>query len=310
MNDVFHLSRCAIENKVIIQEQNIFFARNKWTCITGQSGIGKTTLLKCLAGLKNGFSPIDSHLSYMPQHSILLPWKTVTENVQIKDRLTNHSLKPCDDILKSVGLEDAHHLYPYQLSFGMQKRVLLAQILYNNSDFVLLDEPFAGIDPKTRSDLYKLCKKLLKEKTVFHVTHDTEDIKNLAHSIWNLYGSPALIELKIIAVYMAFLIRSISFWTVFSTIGGIFLSSHSLIIDEKNCSTEELVRCLTSCNLEKECADALTESSDDSTPLSSPSSIALKKSFFGETSLLARLTSWSAVRRMTRSSVFVSSSET
>ncbi len=187
------LGECIIDHKIIFPKQNIVIEEKKWTCITGQSGIGKTTLLRCLAGLVPGFKALSENLSYMPQNSILLPWKTIEKNVQINDLLTGKKPKNCLEILKSVGLESCVDLHPHQLSFGMQKRVLLAQILYNKSDFVLLDEPFAGIDPKTRQELYLLCKKHLSNTTVLHVTHDLCDIEALANVRWHLSGSPAYI---------------------------------------------------------------------------------------------------------------------
>lgn len=192
----FFLKSCILESRVIFLAHTLDIKPNKWVCITGQSGIGKTTLLRCLAGLINGFCPLHDSLSYMPQSSPLLPWKTVVQNIQLKDTLCGQSVRYCDDIIEWVGLTEFKNFYPHHLSFGMQKRVLLAQILYNDSDFVLLDEPFSGLDPYTRQDLYALCKNVFHYKTVLHVTHDQEDVKALANEIWHMSGYPASVEMR------------------------------------------------------------------------------------------------------------------
>lgn len=191
----FSILEVGYSNQAILAEQTILFPKGEWVCLMGQSGKGKTTFLKTLLGLLPGLKSSSSQvrMSYMSQNDLLLPWKTILENVilgaQLRQQIPNFS--KALDLLSAVGLEDAKNLYPYQLSVGMRQRAALVRTLMEDDEIVLMDEPFSAVDLKLREDLHLLTKKLLKEKTVFFVSHDLSEVLTLADQIFILKGEPA-----------------------------------------------------------------------------------------------------------------------
>ena len=163
-----------------------------WTCLLGSSGIGKSTLLRLLAGLETGGSfsgsisasdklPLDGRVAYMAQSDLLLPWLTVQQNVSLgatlrKEPLNNEKI---DYLIRKVGLEDYISNKPGELSGGMRQRCALARTLMENTPLVLLDEPFSALDPFTRRQMQALSYSTLKQRTVLLVTHDLAEALRL-----------------------------------------------------------------------------------------------------------------------------------
>ncbi len=178
----------------ILKKQTLYLKKQNWTCLIGQSGIGKTTLLKYLLGLnRKKISNCPVSFSYMAQTDLLLPWAKVIENVVLGEKLrsqTPNYVKALE-ILAKVGLEQVSHFYPHQLSLGMKQRVALARTLMEDSEIVLMDEPFSAADTKTRSELQDYALKVLKGKTVLLVTHDIGEVLRLSSQLYILKGSPA-----------------------------------------------------------------------------------------------------------------------
>lgn len=116
------------------------------SCIMGESGIGKTTLLRTVAGLiKPDFGTIDDapgRPAVMFQEDRLLPWYSVQKNLEAVCRDKEKIAK----MLQAVELEDAKDKMPDELSGGMKRRVALARTLLFDSDMIILDEPFKGLD--------------------------------------------------------------------------------------------------------------------------------------------------------------------
>ena len=190
---------------VLFDHLNVTFAANKCSCILGQSGVGKSTLLKLIAGLIP--KQISSHISsdnnqllseqiaYMAQTDLLLPWCSALDNALISARLRGkHSTllrTRAQNLFAQVGLASAEKKFPYQLSGGMRQRVALVRTLLEDKPIILMDEPFSAVDAITRFKLQTLTATLLKNRTVLLVTHDPTEALRLADEIYILSGQPA-----------------------------------------------------------------------------------------------------------------------
>ena len=155
-----------------------------WTCLLGPSGVGKTTVLRLIAGLKThgefqgdleklgGARLPDA--AYMAQQDLLLPWLDVSKNVCLGTKLRNEPVNQVrvDELIERVGLSDHRHKTPAELSGGMRQRAALARTLMEDRELVLLDEPFSALDARTRAEMQELAHETLAGKTVLLVTHD------------------------------------------------------------------------------------------------------------------------------------------
>ncbi len=181
-----------------------------WNCLLGASGVGKSTLLKLLAGLPTGADrpispgvittsdnqPLAGRIAYMAQQDLLMPWLTVMENCLVGYRLRGQTVSAVERekallLLSRAGLENAVRLRPSQLSGGMRQRVALVRTLLEERPIVLMDEPFSALDTITRFKLQDVAAELLTGKTVLLVTHDPLEALRLADRIYVLRGSPA-----------------------------------------------------------------------------------------------------------------------
>ncbi|MEM9708551.1 MAG: ABC transporter ATP-binding protein [Pseudomonadota bacterium] len=167
-----------------------------WTCLLGGSGVGKSTILRLVAGLDTGAEfagsvtasdtqPVAQRVAYMAQDDLLLPWAKVTENIALGPRLRGQPVDPnrLDALLDRVGLADHRSKKPAQLSGGQRQRVALARTLLEDKPIILLDEPFSALDAKTRTEMQNLAVELLAGRTVLMVTHDPAEAARLGHSI-------------------------------------------------------------------------------------------------------------------------------
>ena len=151
--------------------------------IVGRSGIGKTTLLRLIAGLdipdEGSITTASAKIAYKFQEPRLMNWLTALENVAIVVDDKSNALNHARTWLEAVGLPDAADLYPDQLSGGMQQRVALARALAFEGDVLLLDEPFSAVDEETKSGLLSLIKQYANTHAVVLVTHDHDEIEAL-----------------------------------------------------------------------------------------------------------------------------------
>lgn len=198
--------------QAVIENLNVHIPAGKWTCILGQSGCGKSSLLRYLANLltnKVQWSgdittqpPCDyqHEIAYMAQQDLLMPWLSVLDNVMISTKfagkLSKHDKKTQLDkahsLLQQVGLADKGAYLPQQLSGGMRQRVALARTLMQDKPIVLMDEPFSALDAVTRYRLQNLAHQLLENKTVVLITHDPQEALRLAKQLYIMQGKPAI----------------------------------------------------------------------------------------------------------------------
>lgn len=190
-------SRCVLDNI------SLSVKTNETIAILGQSGCGKTTLLKLIAGLEppnRGQVFIDGidvtntpgKVSYMPQDALLLPYKTVLENVTLplilsgkkKSEAELHTKKYFEEFFIS-GIENK---YPHELSGGMRQRVALLRTYMQGNEILILDEPFSALDNITKAAMHEWYLNVISrfKKTTLLVTHDIEEALLFANTIYIL----------------------------------------------------------------------------------------------------------------------------
>ncbi|WP_448205062.1 ABC transporter ATP-binding protein [Azospirillum sp. sgz302134] len=178
------------------------------TCLLGPSGVGKTTLLRMVAGLADpepptaitagDGQPLRGRIAYMAQQDLLLPWLPVLDNVLLGARLRHERRAPgvverARALLDQVGLGGREQDRPATLSGGQRQRVAIARTLMEDRPLVVMDEPFSALDALTRLRLQDLAAKALAGRTVLMVTHDPLEALRLGHRIHVMTGRPATI---------------------------------------------------------------------------------------------------------------------
>ena len=171
--------------------------------LVGPSGVGKSTLLRMIAGIDRSFAGsllVDGLQSaaaptpgFVFQDPRLLPWLTATQNITAVDAAITRQIALA--ALDSVGLADAADLFPHQLSGGMQRRVALARAFSVNARLLLLDEPFVSLDRELVAEMHQLFARLVAQArpTVLFVSHLAEDAARLADRAILLAHRPARI---------------------------------------------------------------------------------------------------------------------
>ncbi|MCW7555740.1 ABC transporter ATP-binding protein [Endozoicomonas gorgoniicola] len=203
------------DSKPVFTGLNLTLKGGQWTCLLGGSGVGKTSLLRFIAGLdvssqdvsvsgtalcQDGFE-LNQRIAWMAQQDLLLPWFSVLDNITLGQRLrspmlrrqkvASEHLEQAKDILNRVGLSDKVQELPQNLSGGQRQRVALARTLMENRPVVLMDEPFGALDAITRLNLQDLACELLHNRTVLLITHDPLEALRLGHQVYHLQGHPA-----------------------------------------------------------------------------------------------------------------------
>ena len=204
-----------LREKKIIDSINYDVGKHEIIAIVGKSGIGKTTLLKALAGLipiNSGNIKLNGELITQPSNNIglvfqdyfVFPWLNVEKNILLglkygKDKLSKECIKEkARNLLKSIDLFDDKNKYPSELSGGMLQRVAFGRALAANPNILLLDEPFGALDLITRLNLHTLIKSIFSEnrQSIIMVTHNIIEAVALADKIILLSGTPASITAR------------------------------------------------------------------------------------------------------------------
>ena len=198
------------EDKKVIEDISLKLCENELVCILGTSGVGKTTLFNVIAGLLepsegevelNGeeITGKSGKVSYMLQKDLLLPFKTIIDNVSlpliIKGMKKQIAREKAQKYFQQFGLEGTENKYPLQLSGGMRQRAALLRTYMFSSDVALLDEPFSALDAITKHKMqtwYLNIMKEIKMSTLF-ITHDIDEAILISDRIYILAGSPGKI---------------------------------------------------------------------------------------------------------------------
>ncbi|RVU38218.1 ABC transporter ATP-binding protein [Hwanghaeella grinnelliae] len=164
--------------------------------LTGPSGIGKTTLLRIIAGLDRDFEGAvtdPGRIAMVFQSPTLMPWRSAADNLRLTTGAERASI---DRLLDEVGLEGKAKFFPGQLSLGQQRRLALARALAANPATLLMDEPFISLDEETAARMRRLTMKVLEGRRIatLIVTHDLVEAATLADRVVMLGGRPAAIE--------------------------------------------------------------------------------------------------------------------
>jgi ABC-type nitrate/sulfonate/bicarbonate transport system ATPase subunit len=197
---------------LVLDHINLEFAQGELVCILGPSGCGKSTLLKMIAGFDSpttGEVLIDgktvtgsrSDSIFVFQHSGLLPWMTVWENVELGVRHLEEAEKKqtIQEYIDMVELEGFEQHYPHQLSGGMLRRAELARALAVNPNTLIMDEPFSGLDflthMKVREEVVNMHEFI--QKTTLVVTHDIDDALIMGDRVIVMSGRPSQVKLDV-----------------------------------------------------------------------------------------------------------------
>lgn len=198
----------SFDKQLILNHIDFQIRQGEFVALLGPSGCGKSTILNILAGLlskETGIIKVDNqeikglsdHFAYMPQSDLLLPWKTILDNVTLYGQI-NHDSKAKENALKefkTFGLDGYQNSYPDQLSGGMRQRAAFLRTALCKADILLLDEPFGALDVITRNDMQDWLLDLRKQynRTTLLVTHDIDEALFLADRILILSHRPASI---------------------------------------------------------------------------------------------------------------------
>lgn len=194
----------------IIEDISIRLNQGEIVCLLGVSGAGKTTLFNVLSGLLNpdqGKVFLDGEditgkagkISYMLQKDLLLPFKTILDNVSLPLIIKGYNKKKARETaakyFDEFGLEGTQKKYPHQLSGGMRQRAALLRTYLFSDQVALLDEPFSALDTITKGSMHSWYLEVMEQiklSTLF-ITHDIDEAILLSDRIYMMTGKPGKI---------------------------------------------------------------------------------------------------------------------
>lgn len=185
---------------VALESTSLAIAEGSFVAIVGPSGCGKSTLFNMIAGLLQPdggevrladtvVTGATGHVGYMLQKDLLVPWRTVLDNITMAARLTRGVTRADRDearrVAEQYGLGEFLHHYPSALSGGMRQRVAFMRTLVTHQKLLLLDEPFGALDAQTRLEMQQWLLQVWKDsdRTVLFITHDVDESIFLADRI-------------------------------------------------------------------------------------------------------------------------------
>ncbi|WP_330633195.1 ABC transporter ATP-binding protein [Halocatena halophila] len=186
-------------------------ADGEFFCVVGPSGCGKTTLLRAIAGLEDvdsgsvvvdGVSVTNPDLNrgMVFQEYALFPWRTVRGNIRFGLDRPSCECPDCEtrvqELVDLVGLDGSEDAYPKELSGGMKQRVGIARALAVDPEILLMDEPFASVDARTRDRLHAELLNIWNqtEQTIVFVTHDINEAVTLADRVLIMDANPGTVQ--------------------------------------------------------------------------------------------------------------------
>lgn len=198
----------------VLKNISCSFEKGKTNLIIGQSGSGKTVLMKCLVGLyevdhgriiydDRNFSEMDfeqrknlrQEIGMLFQGGALFDYMTVEENVMFPLNMFTHQTKEeklnrVNFVLKRVNLENVNRLMPSELSGGMRKRVAIARAISMNPKYLFCDEPNSGLDPQTSGVIDQLINEITKEYGITTIvnTHDMNSVLSIGDNVAFIYN--------------------------------------------------------------------------------------------------------------------------
>ena len=193
------------KGKKLFENLNFDILENRSTALLGTSGVGKSTLLRCIADLEKEnitsgkiILKEGTNIAWLSQENSLFPWLSILDNVQLYHHLkgtkTKQTLQKAKELLSQVNMSAHQNKKTYELSGGQKQRVALARTLMQEANLILMDEPFSALDAITKIQLQDLTCELLKNKTVVLVTHDPQEAIKLANHIYIFKNQPVIIE--------------------------------------------------------------------------------------------------------------------
>lgn len=164
--------------------------------ILGASGIGKSTLLRLIAGIDEAFEGEivrPQNIAMVFQEPVLLPWRSVLQNLTLVHPTLGEDAACA--ALERIGIADKARLFPGQLSLGQQRRLALARAFAGRPALLVMDEPYVSLDPQTAEEMLELTETLIAETgpAVILVTHSEAEARRLAKRTLRLAGRPATI---------------------------------------------------------------------------------------------------------------------
>ena len=189
-----HVRRKAFGATEVLRDIRLELAPGERVAVLGPSGVGKSTLLRIVAGVDRAFEghvERPDNIAIVFQEPTLLRWRSVLQNLTL-----THPALPEEEaraMLRRVGLEAKAGEYPGQLSLGQQRRVALARAFVGRPELLILDEPFVSLDPALAEEMMALTESLIAETrpAVLLVTHVEREAERLGDRILRLEGSPA-----------------------------------------------------------------------------------------------------------------------
>jgi NitT/TauT family transport system ATP-binding protein len=199
------------DSVLALKNINCSIERGSFVSVVGPSGCGKSTLLRIVAGLlpySEGSVQLDGQpivgtrcdVGVVFQNSILLPWRTVLENVMLPAEVLRLDIKAARErarmLLNMVGLAGFENKQPLQLSGGMQQRASIARALLHDPKILLMDEPFGALDAMTREQMNLELQRIWAEsgKTVILITHSIPEAIFLGDTVFVMTARPGSLE--------------------------------------------------------------------------------------------------------------------
>jgi len=201
-------------DETIIRDISIAVDQGELVSLLGVSGSGKTTLFNCISGIYQptagrvlldgaDITGTTGHISYMLQKDLLLPYKTIEDNVGlplvIQGMSKEEARRQASEHFEEFGLEGTQKKYPKQLSGGMRQRAALLRTYLFSDNVALLDEPFSALDTITKGKIHKWYLDVMEKinlTTVF-ITHDINEAILLSDRVYIMTGKPGGIRYEI-----------------------------------------------------------------------------------------------------------------